>query len=828
MDVQIVTGEPVHCACARDWAKPATDAQHLKSVSPPPILWRMVAQYTFPHDPLRCLLVGLLGIFMALPGHAATVAATASATSSAASLPPPASVNEIAPPVIHNFDTADYNGSPQNWSIVQGHDGVIYAGNVEDGVLSFDGARWRRVPVPARLTVRSLAVAADGRIYVGIVGDFGYLKPNADGQLAFTSLLNLVPADERDFTDVWNIHINQDGVYFSTLTRIFHLQDNRLSIIKPQTSFHVSFLVDGTVYIREVDRGLMKVVGDHLVPVPGGEHFADDRVYALLPWHGVGAHPGELLVGTRNQGWFLLDGGKAIPWPTTVDAELRDAAIYNAIWLADGRLAIATLRGGLFLLDAQGHLLQHLTRTNGLNTNVILALCQDRQHGLWLATGDGVTRLDTDSPLTHFGERTGLQGDVLDIARYAGTLYVGTTEGLFRLTDGGAGNPRFEQLPKVLGQNWSLLPFMDQLLVAGNDGVFVVNRDGSSRQLLENLRTTHVTAAQSLLRSQRDPLRVFIGYQDGIGSIRWQDNQWINEGRIPKAQEEARTLAQDTDGSLWLGLWVGGIAHLKLPADWQGPRDQRRPVMEHFGTADGLPEGSVDAVQVDGQIRFITAKGIYRFAPATRRFAPDPAFATLFPDGTRQVSMLHQDRHGTLWMYASNPRTGVKETGRALRVNGHWRWQVTPLQAIAGNGMSAFHEDPNGIVWLGGDKGLYRYDTTQSVQLDAGFNGLIREVTTRNGRVLFTSGSNATMPDIPYGHNALRFEFAAPSYDDFAANRYQVQLQGLDSEWSPWSDAPYRDYTNLHEGDYRFRVRTRNVYGEEGKEASFAFRILPP
>jgi diguanylate cyclase (GGDEF)-like protein len=55
-----------------------------------------------------------------------------------------------------------------------------------------------------------------------------------------------------------------------------------------------------------------------------------------------------------------------------------------------------------------------------------------------------------------------------------------------------------------------------------------------------------------------------------------------------------------------------------------------------------------------------------------------------------------------------------------------------------------------------------------------------------------------------------------------------VLLQGIDRNWSPWSDDAYRDYTNIHEGEYRFRVRARNVYGEEGTEATFDFRVLPP
>src|SRR5690606_110358 len=46
--------------------------------------------------------------------------------------------------------------------------------------------------------------------------------------------------------------------------------------------------------------------------------------------------------------------------------------------------------------------------------------------------------------------------------------------------------------------------------------------------------------------------------------------------------------------------------------------------------------------------------------------------------------------------------------------------------------------------------------------------------------------------------------------------------------WSGWSQETQRDFTNLPEGDYRFRVLARNIYGQISEESTFAFTILPP
>jgi serine/threonine protein kinase len=80
------------------------------------------------------------------------------------------------------------------------------------------------------------------------------------------------------------------------------------------------------------------------------------------------------------------------------------------------------------------------------------------------------------------------------------------------------------------------------------------------------------------------------------------------------------------------------------------------------------------------------------------------------------------------------------------------------------------------------------------------------------------------------GHplSGLRFEFALPAFDDPEANRFQVCLEGHDKQWSPWSAEAYKEYTDLPEGRYLFRVRARNVHGRRAAEGTWRFTIRPP
>jgi diguanylate cyclase (GGDEF)-like protein len=741
-----------------------------------------------------------------------------------------APTREAGLPLVYNFTSADYGSISQSWSITQGKDGVIYVGNVSDGVLEFDGAHWSHVPVPNRFVVRSLATAPDGRIYVGTIGDFGYLQRDATGKQHFVSLLDLVPAAERGFADVWNIEIARDAVYFSTLTRIFRLQAGKLTVIKPRNRFHISFLVNDTLYVIDTGTGLTRVVGDHTELVPDGAKFADERIYAMLPWPGPGAQakPGELLVASRSRGWFLYDGQTFRPWPTAVDAALNQAAIYGAIWLAGGNIAVATQRDGVFVIDTQGRLVSHLTRANGLATNTIYAMYQDDQRGLWLATGEGITRVDIGSALTAFDDRNGLPGIVLGVARRDGVLYAGSTEGAFRLTTAADGTAAFVPEPALPGKNVSFLKSGDQLLAAGTAGVYAWHADGSVHPIVGAEHAQRTWSTQPMLATRRQPDRVFIGFKDGLGEIHRDGQRWVDEGFVGNVREQADSLAEDARGNLWLGLMAGGVGRLALPHDWTGPNDPRTPALQRFGTDAGLPEGTVAVTTVNDQVRFLTRGGIYRFDPATRRFAPDPAFERLFPDGPRRVVLAHQlDRH-TLWLSTANDREGIKEAGRALYANGRWRWQPTPLQTLAGVDFNALATDPDGVAWLSSGKGLYRFDPARQPRAVQPLRALLRGVTIRDARALAIDHAPDTVPRLPANDNALRFDFAAPAFTDFAATRYQVRMEGADANWSPWSDATYRDYTNLDSGSYRLVVRARNVYGEVSAPATFRFRILAP
>src|SRR5690606_9807358 len=76
-------------------------------------------------------------------------------------------------------------------------------------------------------------------------------------------------------------------------------------------------------------------------------------------------------------------------------------------------------------------------------------------------------------------------------------------------------------------------------------------------------------------------------------------------------------------------------------------------------------------------------------------------------------------------------------------------------------------------------------------------------------------------------HNNIRVSYALPWY---SANplRYQFYLEGYSRAWSEWSESAQKEFTNLQQGDYVFKVRAMAPDGTISGTAEFRFTILPP
>jgi signal transduction histidine kinase/ligand-binding sensor domain-containing protein len=79
---------------------------------------------------------------------------------------------------------------------------------------------------------------------------------------------------------------------------------------------------------------------------------------------------------------------------------------------SDGNFWLATKEGGLLFWDRQQKSIRRFTNLDGLSSNTIYGIFQDKEGSLWLPSGYGLMRMDLPSHLiTTFFKRDGLPGD---------------------------------------------------------------------------------------------------------------------------------------------------------------------------------------------------------------------------------------------------------------------------------------------------------------------------------------------------------------------------------------------------------------------------------
>ena len=731
----------------------------------------------------------------------AAVYAAACATVLQAGLPP-----ETGSSVLKLYSVNDYGSGAgaQDWSSVQDSRGIMYFANPE-GVLQFDGTLWKLIPTGGRNpATRALAVDAKGVVYVGGVGDFGFLQPDSSGTLKFVSLVDRVSESDRKFNDVPNVVATGDGVYFRSDARLLRLNaDGSVKVWKPASRFGWIFSAFNSLYVKTPEQGLAKLQGDQFLPVPGGEAFRKDAADITASTR----HGQSQLLATLGHLYRLTDSGVQLI-ETAADAFFAKNAIRSMLVMQGNEIAIGTRRGGMALidLDNNGSIDRVISKENGLPSDYVTSLLRDRQGGVWLTTLSGIARLNPG--LSSFGKSEDLQGDTEAMVTLNGVLYAGTTSGLFRLRPVAGMSPHFEHVEGIADTVWTLLPHGNDLLATTSHGIFLVSND-KARSILETGSTV-----SDICVSLRDPQLLYTATAKGVFALQQQGQDWVKVGEASAPGVQFRSVLEDPDGTVWAAT-KGGIWHIDF---------RKQPVaVERFGQEQNVPANWINVRSLAGHIVFTTEKGLRSYSAAKKRMVPDLTLGEEFPDG-RNVFNTFEDSTGNVWV------TGPGYHGILRGGKGSYRWEAMPLQQSGIKEIYWMFPDKDGVVWAAGEeKQLFRWDPALAGNPDAGFRVLTRQIDlTDKMKTLYGGEGPLNSVRLPYGSTDLTFRFAAPFFEDPASVEYQVKLEGNDRDWSRWAPATSKEYSYLSEGNYRLQLRARSPHGTVSEQSDISFGVSPP
>lgn len=734
---------------------------------------------------------------------------------------------QIGTPFIINFPESSYASesyisSPQNWDFVQDSRGLIYTAN-SSGILEYDGYRWRMVNGTAKKFILDLARDSSGRIFGGGRNELGYLGIDSTGNQAFRSLLSALPDSVRQFGQMQSVIAGPSGVYFVAPKHVFLWKDNAFQIWNSPTQLNRGFLIDGEIMIQQAGTGLVQPTANKLSLYPGSEACREIEIRAIVPLAGSSS---ALLLISKGKGLFRLNSRGLSPLPSPLSNRKRKLLVLDAIPLSNGEIAIAAYGDGVFIIRTDGSIRTQIRKRDGLLDDNVIALRTDTENGIWAGLGKGISRINYPSSLSQFGSSYRLKGIPNCATWHLGELYIGTTSGLFRYDP----ESQATVFDTLAGEQFrlgvfDLLSVNNQLLIAAPTGTYSLQKG----------KFTRITSAKNelLYADPSWPNRVFMALPAGIGMIQLTGNAWQLEGTVAPLTGTLTGITKGPDQALWVSQ-SAAITRVVFPDQPDLAEAIVQPIP--IDTAAGIQPQFTGVHSLNENILFSTDKGIYRYDPAQNQVVADSTIIPMPPGKSRTpVNLLTPDREGNLW-FTSGKRRWKSHSGN----NDNYETAEESLKSIEGQQVWDMYSDPDGIIWMGANEGLFRFDPAQSQAGDHTFHALIRSASLPGDSVIFKGKyfdphprqSGATQPishTFPYGASDLQFSFSATTYAFPDKTEFSYRLEGYDRSWSPWRTGIHTErYTNLKEGIYQFKVRAKNLPGEVSEEDQFSFQILPP
>lgn len=728
-------------------------------------------------------------------------------------------------PFVTNYEPKNISLIGQTWSVMQDNDGIMYFGTI-NGIIEYDGVRWDRVlfdSIPP-LTVRSLTRDNNGTIYYGGTSDFGYLTKDSLGRTKGVSLLKFVPGEYRNFFDIWSSYATPEGVYFQSREYIFFVNNQHwVKVWKPKSKFTYSFYIDGNYFVHQQGLGLYKLVSDSFAFIPGSEFLGKERMQVMLPYTptgttGTGVGNKQYFIGMFYGGLYLYDGKAFRPFISEASPLLKNNTLYKGLYTNDGKYILATTGIGLLVLDANGKMIEQVNKKVGIQNESVYSVYLDNNNNLWMGLDNGISRVDISSPFTQFNGPSGINTSLLSMERFDGNIYLGSTNGLLKYNQI---NGRFETVEGMPNQQiFKLVKDSNQLLIT-NDGLFALVNNK-----IKLLRPSVAGDLQldGLLHSAIHPKVLYTGGINGLKVFLRNGGNWEYYGTVANLSDQIWGFSENTDGSVWTATQSGIVYRFTPSFNEQGDPVLKNFKVEKFGNSQGLVNASGLVFHLGNETFFPGDSCIYRYDEIQKRFVSDYRFGHMPKHGGYDEFFITRDAKGRVFL-----DFGKRKIIATPLSDGKYQLDTTTLLPLSDHNISYIYPDNNGIVWFCTTDGLIRFDETMGHSFDVSFNTILRHaqagteiLNTNTGEIDFKE------PSISYNNSSIRFDYAAPFYDREDKTQFQTWLEGFEKTWSSWGNNPYKEYTNLPAGNYKFHVRSLNLYKKEGKEAVYKFIVLPP
>lgn len=693
---------------------------------------------------------------------------------------------DLAPPPLKNYTLEDYNLQPQNWSITQSRSGQMIFAN-QGGILRYDGKNWESLQLP---DTSALAVTGlGGRIVAAGYKTIGFLEKTAQGDMGYRP----IPGGQS-LGRIYRLHHHDEKIIIQSKTGFFLLRGERLSPWLPQFSIRRVFTCKEKLFFQDqkgslflMDNGSPKKIAS----------LDSDRI--LITWlteiEGRG-----LLLATYKEGLFLLRDGSLLPFPNETNHYLRRSVIIDGTRLSTGDLALATRLGGVVILRTDGIRRWLINKESGLRSDTVYSLFEDRERNLWLGLSYGICKIELQSPFRFFSKSSAVPEMVLCSTVQNGLIFVGATNGLFA----GSEHSPFQRVKDLTASVWKLENTPWGILCASSSGLF----------LLKSPAVKETISHQSFMELEGCPGDETIWYaasDDEVFEVIHSSGSWrlhkISSGKINRT----RSLSCPGPGILWCGSEIDGL--------WKISRNHKNTawVQKNYTDYEGI-SSPVRVFSINREPWLVSGGKLMKHEKKTDRFVPNQILDPSMGNGERSPFILSQSPSGDIWAYIDRGIECFGYRGPAAFQRRHLPFLRLPKRQV-----NHFHFDNDRVLIANLDSlVIYQAQPDSAVAV---FPCNIESV--RFGQDPAMSPESC-LQKVPFKLRDMEIRLSAPFFQNETSNRFQIRLENLDSDWSPWQESPVFRLTNLPGGRFTLRARAKNVFGQHSSEARLPFSVRPP
>ncbi|MGC6480516.1 MAG: two-component regulator propeller domain-containing protein [Flavobacteriaceae bacterium] len=710
---------------------------------------------------------------------------------------------QLTPP-IENFLPEVFSGENQTWSITQASNDNIYFAN-HRYLLEFNGNHWNKYRTEGFEQMRKV-FAHNERVYTGGYMTFGYWEKSPTGSLSYTSLIQELNIPILNGEEFWEIEF-VDGLFvFQSLSRVYivDLEKKTFDIIDSKTARPGLFLIDGTLYFVDTDRGLRYIRSGIIESIPNKDRLDVHDIVGSIVYRGE-TH----FVVSSGEVYRLGDKGlERAPVALKTYAE-----IYSVSQSREGQIFLGTINQGLISLTPDLTTDYIINKKNGGINNTILSLFEDTEGNIWAGLDRGLTLINHQSSILEYNNRQNDIGSVYTSKVFNDRWYIGTNQGLFWTTLGG--REKFELVEGTSGQVWHLDVVDGSLFCSHNKGVFEVTKDRAIWLGEQN----GSWGVKAIATDQGETLLVSGSY-DGLHIYHRPNTKWIKRNMLKGLSISSRFF-EFFSKKVWIvNHEFLGVYIFEVDSDYRKITDLDH--LQPYGNASNI-------FYFSDRLYYLTSKGVYLYQPQGKTFVYDSLMSSHVQPNRLKSSYLNAPFDNQLVLFSEEGLRHLRkhDLNQKLMVR---QIYLPPsiLQNLGNPGFENVQALSEGEYLVGLSDGFIVAQSTEGPteqQKKASLNQIAVLGEDNQWNYISTNSSSSKLAPT---QNTFKFTYSLAQFQKYAPVFFQTRLIGQNEQWSTWSTDATQEYYKLKPGDYTFELRYKQANSIYDVPTTFSFSIQQP